>query len=536
MSDDVALEYTRKAGDDLPPIGHNGGPTDAEIEAYIVDMCAHYVDDPLGWALWAFPWGEEGSPLKGRTLRTWQREFLAEWGELIRARGFDGAEAVLPILMARASGHGIGKSALVAIIILFIMSTRPGAKGVVTANTESQLRTKTWAELNKWWRMCMTQDWFRWHGGKNSLSFVSASEPATWRVDGQTCREENSEAFAGLHSADSTPFYIFDEASAVPDAIYDVANGGLTDGEPMWFCFGNPTRNSGRFRELFGKLKHRWNTKQIDSRKVEGTNKALFEEWTNDWGEDSDFFRVRVRGMFPKASSLQFIGNDIVAKAMRKDHDPYYTNQDALICGIDVARGGDDYAVIYFRRGMDARTIPYTKIPGEQIRNSTIFLAKIVDLLDKHKPDAIFVDATGIGGPIADDLRRLNYPAYDVGFGDASPHDKCANMGTYMWAKMRKAIGAGLALPVDDSELEEQLTQRDYTHNDKDKLILEKKKEMKKRGLASPDIADGLCLTWAMDVSKANNIGQKHNPGGQKAPGVMNRAAVPNHVTESDDA
>lgn len=526
---DTAIEYTQ-------PAGGTGGPTEAEIEGYIVDMCAKYADDPLSWALWAFPWGEEGTPLKGRTLRSWQREFLEEWGQLIRARGFDGLESVMPILMARASGHGIGKSALVAIIILFIMSTRPNAKGVVTANTESQLRTKTWAELNKWHRICMTQHWFTWHGGKNALSFVSKTDGATWRVDGQTCREENSEAFAGLHAADSTPFYIFDEASAVPDAIYDVANGGLTDGEPMWFCFGNPTRNSGRFREMFGKLKHRWNTKQIDSRKVEGASHELFKEWADDWGEDSDFFRVRVRGMFPKASSLQFIGNDIVAAAQSKDRLPHFTNNDALVCGIDVARGGDDYAVIYFRRGMDARTIPYVKIPGELVRNSTIFLAKIVDLLEKHKPDAIFVDATGIGGPIADDLRRLNWPAYDVNFGGESPHDKCAKMGGYIWAKMRKAIQHGLALPVDDPDIEEQLTQRDYTHDAKDKLILEKKSEMKKRGLASPDIADALALTWSMDVQKANMIGQKHNPGGRREPGGMNRAAVPNHVTETSDA
>ena len=70
--------------------------------------------------------------------------------------------------------------------------------------------------------------------------------------------------------------------------------------------FGNSTRNSGRFRERFGRFRHRWACVQIDSRTVEGTNKEQIAKWIEDYGEDSDFVRVRVRGVFPCAGSMQF--------------------------------------------------------------------------------------------------------------------------------------------------------------------------------------------------------------------------------------
>ncbi|EBI0451191.1 terminase, partial [Salmonella enterica subsp. enterica serovar Cerro] len=183
---------------------------------------------------------------------------------------------------ATSSGHGIGKSALTAWVILYIMSTRPFCKGVVTANTSEQLRTKTWGELGKWKKRCITGHWFEYNNGKGNMNIYHVDHMESWRCDGQTCREENSESFAGLHAANSSPFYIFDEASAVPDKIWEVAEGGLTDGEPFWFAFGNPTRNTGRFRECFRKFKHRWRRKQIDSRLAKMTNKELIEEWRND--------------------------------------------------------------------------------------------------------------------------------------------------------------------------------------------------------------------------------------------------------------
>jgi hypothetical protein len=468
------------------------------IDLVLADECAKYYADPLGWVMWAFDW--DYADLLGFVgPDTWQIDSLRDIGDAVKAAEFDGVAPVDPIRMATASGHGIGKSAFSSWIILWIMSTRPFAKGIVTANTGDQLRTKTWGELGKWKSRCIVGHWFEYNNGKGSMNLYHKSHPESWRVDAQTCREENSEAFAGLHAANSTPFYLFDEASAVPDKIWEVAEGGLTDGEPMFFVFGNPTRNVGKFNECFTRQKHRWITRQIDSRTAKMTNKKLIEEWRKDWGEDSDFFRVRVLGRFPRAGDTQFIPSDVVFDAMKRGPGRYLGDE-PLICGIDVARGGDDNCYIVFRRGFDAKSEKTYRIPGEKSRDSMVVISKLIMLLDRHKPDVSFIDVTGIGGPIGDRLRQLGYPVVDIGFGHVADDEKMfANKTSEMGFRCRQWLMDGGAIP-DDPQLETELTTRDYFHDSKDRLMVESKKEMKKRLGCSPDWADALYLTFAQIV------------------------------------
>jgi hypothetical protein len=472
---------------------HSFGSTDLMI----ADECAQFYHDPLGWVMWAFDWNH--GELEGfMGPDTWQREWLEEVGRATADNGFDGVTPVNPVRMATASGHGIGKSALTAWVILWIMSTRPYAKGIVTANTGEQLRTKTWSELAKWRTRCITGHWFELNSGKGSMSMYHKSWPESWRVDAQTCREENSESFAGLHAANSTPFYLFDEASAIPDKIWEVAEGGLTDGEPMFFAFGNPTRNTGAFRQCFNK-RNTWTCRQIDSRTAKMTNKILIDEWARDWGEDSDFFRVRVKGQFPRAGDMQFISTDDTLLAMKRT--AIYMGDDPLICGVDIARGGDDNCMITFRRGKDAKSEKSYRIPGEKSRDSMKVVSMLTMILDRHRPDRSFIDVTGIGGPIGDRLRQLGYRVTDVGFGHKADdeklyHDKTAEMG----ARCRQWIMNGGCLP-DDPQLELELTVREYWHDDKDRLVVESKKDLKKRLGCSPDWADALYLTFAHPVA-----------------------------------
>ena len=467
-------------------------------EFMLADDMAKYYADPLGWVMYAFPWNEPGSMLEGfEGPDEWQVSILIQLGEEIRKRGFTGVEPVDVIKFATASGHGIGKSALTSMVILFVMSTRPHSKGIVTANTGEQLKTKTWAELAKWKRMCITGHWFELTA--KSISHIKYSE--TWRVDSQTCREENSEAFAGLHCADSTPWYIFDEASAVPDKIWEVAEGGLTDGEPMFFVFGNPTWNTGRFADCFGRMSHRWITRQIDSRTAKMTNKRQIQKWLDDHGEDSDFFRVRVRGVFPRAGDMQFIDGDSVYSAMKRGPGQYL-GDDPLIMAVDVARGGDDDCRVGFRRGFDAKSERSYRMSGEKSRDSMLFVSKLTMIFDRHKPDICFLDATGIGGPIGDRLRQLGYPVVDVHFGGkADDETKYKNKTAEMGDRFRRWLLDGGSIP-DDQDLDFEITSREFSHDDKDRLVLERKEEVKARIGKSPDWADQMYLLFAQAVPK----------------------------------
>jgi len=218
--------------------------------------------------------------------------------------------------LAVASGHGIGKSALVAWIILWAMSTVEDTRGVVTANTEGQLRTKTWPELAKWHRLAINRRWFSYTATALFSSWPDRSR--VWRVDAITWSENNTEAIAGLHNKGRRAFAIFDEASSIPDAIWETIEGALTDRdtELFWTVFGNPTRSSGRFRECFagGRFAHRWHPRQIDSRSVvddqQDADRHLGEGLRRGFG-----FRAGARArIFPRAGSMQFTTASVSAR------------------------------------------------------------------------------------------------------------------------------------------------------------------------------------------------------------------------------
>ena len=500
---------------------------DFNYDVELAKMLANFYADPMGYVMFCFPWDsnpeiqlvELVEPWRSRYKSKygpdkWACEFLEEWGQEIRKRKFDGRNAVPAIQFSTASGHGIGKSTLTAWVIKFIMDTRPYAKGTVTAGTDTQLRTKTWSELGKWHSLSLTRNWFQWNTGRGAMSLTHKQFPR-WQCTAQTCREENSEAFAGQHAANATSFYVFDEASQIPDKIYEVRDGGTLTGEAMTFDFGNPTRNSGRFFEqCVGKLKHRYSVRMIDSRSVSITNKERMEQWRQDHGEESDYFKVRVRGMFPSKGSAQFIPTEDVLAAASRDA---FTDRTApLIIGVDVARFGDDSSVIYPRLGMDARSFAPTTQKGIYKGLDTFQLAgrvkeTINDFRSRGKNcTALFVDGGGIGGGVVDQLRHAGYDPIEVQFGG-----KPVDAQTYrfkvdeMWGGMRSALAGRLAIPEVGVEtgniLKEQLTQREFSYTLLgNKINLESKKDMKERlggEYSSPDEADALALTFAQDIA-----------------------------------
>tara|TARA_A100000171_G_scaffold49406_1_gene58412 strand:+ start:1980 stop:3452 length:1473 start_codon:yes stop_codon:yes gene_type:complete len=475
----------------------------AEAERMLAEDMGRFFYDPYGWVMYAFPWGE--GELEGFDgPDEWQKEFLQDWGKAIKANDFNGVNPVDAYRAATSSGHGIGKSALTAWIILYIASTRPYCKGVVTANTSEQLRTKTWGELGKWKKRCMTGHWFIYNNGQGNMNLYHVEHKESWRVDGLTCREENSESFAGLHAASSSPFYLFDEASAVPDKIWEVAEGGLTDGEPFWFVFGNPTRNTGRFRECFRKFKHRWRTRQIDSRKAKMTNKKLIGEWIRDYGEDSDFVKVRVRGLFPSASDYQFIPQNLVDEAMRRELLEGQVDHAPVILGVDPAWSGGDEFVIYKRQGLAAQTLTTIMLNNDDVRAASI----IAQLEDEHDADAVFIDfgyGTGIKS-IGDSWGRTWQL---VSFGSKSSDPQMLNKRGEMWNSVKTWLAEGGSLY--DQETADELTTPEYRVKMDGKIVLESKDDMKRRGVPSPNRADALCLTFAHPVvrkSAAHNMGK----------------------------
>jgi len=409
------------------------------------------------------------------------------------------ATGVDAIRMAISSGHGIGKSAITAWLVGWIMATRPNARGVVTANTMPQLESKTWAEIAKWNRRSIFGEWFTITTGKGSMRMTQVDNPESWRCDAQTAREENSESFAGLHAADSSPFYIFDEASAIPAKIWEVAEGGMTDGAPFFFAFGNPTRTATKFFECFNGQRHRWATRQIDSRSCQITNKKQIDEWVADYGVSSDFVKVRVLGQFPSASSLQFISRDLVNDAQLRtvERQP----PQAIVLGVDPARFGADSSVIWTRDGRDGRSFDPIRMRGADTMTLAGRVAEHANMLrDAGRQVIINVDGGGVGGGVIDRLRSTGFDINEVQFGGrALDPRRFANRRAEIWGLMREWLAIG-CIPRDE-ELASDLCGVEFGYNATDAILLEKKESMKSRGLASPDSADALAITFAVPVA-----------------------------------
>ena len=385
-------------------------------------------------------------------------------------------------------------------------------KGTITANTFTQLRDKTWASIQHWTSLCLTGHWFV----INSDRMYHAEHKESWFCAPQSCKEQNSEAFAGQHALNSTSFYIFDEASAVPDTIFEVAEGGLTDGEPMIFLFGNPTRSTGSFhRACFGSMRHRWDTRAIDSRECAFTNKEQIAEWVKDYGEDSDFVRVRVRGLPPSASDLQFIDQDRVWQAQTRE-TAIVLEDEPLIAGVDVSDGGAAWNVVRFRRGADARSIPPIRVPGQATRGDrSAFLARLAEVLSEKKPDRrvtmMFIDSA-FGAPYVERLRGMGFRnVQEIRFGATALDTHQANQRAYMWNKLKEWLPTGI-IPTDDTVLEVDLTGPGYHLNPQDKLVIESKENMQKRGVSSPDDGDALALTFAAPVQRPAPVVPSYKP------------------------
>lgn len=462
-----------------------------DSEATLREDIGDLSHDPYGFARYAWGWGEDQlSDSSGP--RDWQRTIL----EYIGTHLSNPKTHYDPCQIAVSSGHGIGKSATIAMVIAWAMSTCEDTKVIITANTGTQLATKTVPEVHKWNRLSINHHW--WNLKATSITVGDEEHAKLWRADFIPWSSENTEAFAGLHNKGKRILLIFDEASAIAESVWQVAEGALTDEntEIIWLAFGNPTQNTGRFRECFGARKHRWKTFQIDSRTVEGTNKEQIAKWVEDYGEDSDFVRVRVRGEFPRAGSSQFIGSDVV-EVCRKYKAAGYERLPKII-SVDVARFGDDQTVVGYRQGRKSGILAkYRGLDTVQVAE------RVIEFIKKEAPDGTIIDGDGIGAGVLDHIKFRGFGDRLFEFhGGAAAHDASMyfNRRAEVWGLMRDWLSASAEIP-DDAELATDLTSPEYGFSNKNQIQLERKQDMKSRGLASPDCGDMLAMTFAVTIA-----------------------------------
>lgn len=458
-------------------------------------------DDPLAFVMFTFPWGQKGTPLEDfMGPRKWQREVLSDLKEHLQQN--NGKLDFDTFRMATSSGRGIGKSALVSWLVIWMLSTRIGSTTIVSANSESQLRSVTWAEITKWLAMSLNSHWYevaatRIMPAKWLTELVERDlKKGTryWAVEGRLWSEENPDAYAGVHNYDGVQL-IFDEASGIPDTIWAVASGFFTENTPnrFWLAFSNPRRNTGYFYEAFNSKRDFWKNKVVDARSVEGTDKAVYQQIIDEYGPDSSQAHVEVYGMFPNAGDDQFISSLVVDEAMKRER---YKDQTApIVIGVDPARFGADATVIAVRQGRDIIAIKRHR--GDDTMES---VGRVIEAIEEYNPTLVIIDEGGLGAGVVDRLKEQRYKVKGVNFGNRAKNPMMyGNKRAEMWGEMREWLKTA-SIP-NDRFLKTDLISPTMKPDSKGSIFLESKKDMKARGLASPDAADAICVTFAFSVA-----------------------------------
>lgn len=385
------------------------------------------------------------------------------------------------------AGHGVGKTTGCSWVLVWHMVTRYPQKSVCTAPTAGQLYDALFSEVKFWMNKLPEpiRDLFEVYAEKITLK----AAPEASFISARTSSADKPEALAGIHS--EHVLLIVDEASAVPEQVYESAAGSMSGEHACTILIGNPTRNSGMFFQTHHKLKSDWHTIHVSCLDSKRVSNDFVEQIKATYGETSNAYRVRVLGEFSTSDDDTLIAAELVDSAMERD---IVLDRDApLIYGLDVARFGDDRTVLCKRRGNVV-----TEIKTWSSADLMETTGKVVFEAETDHPAEICVDSIGLGAGVADRLREMGLPVRDVNVSESSAmNPQAAKLRDELWLSVKDWLNQRACKIPKIEELRMELVSPTYGFTSNGKIKVEGKQEMKKRGLRSPDLADALCLTFA---------------------------------------
>lgn len=407
------------------------------------------------------------------------------------------------------SGHGVGKSSCAAVLLLWYLLTRYPVKVLVTAPTASQLYDALMAEAKR-----------RLKEMPSALSglldvtvdrIVLRSSPTEAFVSARTSSKEKPESLAGAHS--EFVMLIVDEASGVPEEVFEAAAGSMSGHNAVTLLLGNPVRGSGFFYKTHHQLVSDWWTRKVSC----VNNPLVAEDFLTDmaarYGDASNAYRVRVLGEFPQADEDTLIPLHLIEAAITRDIAE--SPSAAVVWGVDCARYGSDRSALIKRRGATLVEKGKTWRDKSTMELSGIIMNEFESTPIIDRPTEICVDSIGIGAGVVDRLIELDLPARGVNVAESSSMNlKYLRLRDELWGRAREWFESRECVIPDDESMVAELSAPRFSFTSTGKIRIESKDEMRKRGIVSPDIADAFCLTFASTAI----IGVHGNKYGWKQP------------------
>lgn len=438
-------------------------------------------------------------------MLAWRKDPILFATEALRATPEDWQRAALAALatndrLAIRSGHGVGKSTFLAWAILWFLCTRMPAKVACTAPTQHQLEDVLWSALREW--LAKLPDQLRDEFDLNTERLKLKSDKIESFAVARTARQERPEAFQGLHSENM--LLIADEASGVPNAIYEAGLGAMSTPGAKMILTGNPTQPAGYFYDVFSKpgLRDRWWRLRVSSEDVPRARHHI-DDVIAIYGRDSNAYRVRVLGEFPTAADEQVIPLEWIEAAAKRTVQA--TELYRVVWGVDVARFGDDRSALCKRRG-NVVLEPVRSWRGMDTMQTARLLKDAYETtFEDERPSEILVDVIGIGAGVVDRLSEYGLPVRGVNVGEApGTADKFMRLRDELWWKAREWFGKRDCKIPDDPALVAELTAPTYSFSLSNKTVIESKDDQKKRLGSSPDLADAFVLTMAGGLDRVD--------------------------------
>ena len=396
------------------------------------------------------------------------------------------------------SGHGVGKSTGGSWAMLWYLLTRYPVKVVVTAPTSSQLYDALFAELKRWVKELppAVQELLDVKQERIELR-ASATEAF---ISARTSRAEQPEALQGVHS--DNVMLVADEASGVPEQVFEAAAGSMSGHNAVTILFGNPVRSSGFFFDTHNRLRGEWWTRRVSCEDSKRVSKEYIEEMKSRYGEDSNAFRIRVLGEFPRSDDDTIIPMELLESA--KNRDVTFNPDSEVTWGLDVARFGSDSSVLCKRKvNVVTDLTRWRNLDLMQLTGAVVAQYEGTDF--KERPSEILVDSIGLGAGVVDRLRELGLPARGINVSESPALGQTyLNLRAELWHKAKAWLEKrDCKLPNNEDLIAELATVR-YQFTSNGKIKIESKDDIRRRGMKSPDMADAFVLTFASDAAVAS--------------------------------
>lgn len=393
------------------------------------------------------------------------------------------------------SGHGVGKSTAAAWAMLWYLFLRFPVKIVVTAPTSSQLYDALFAEVKRWVKVLPQALQDQLEVKQDRIELKDANNEGF--ISARTSRAEQPEALQGVHS--DNVMLVADEASGIPEQVFEAAAGSMSGHSAVTLLLGNPVRSSGFFFDTHNRLSQDWVTMRVSCEDSPRVSAAYIDEMKARYGEESNAYRIRVLGEFPRSDDDTVIPMELLEMAMARDVAP--SAHAPIVWGLDVARFGSDRSALCKRQGNAVLEPIKTWKNLDLMQLTGAVVAEYEVLMPSQRPREILVDSIGLGAGVVDRLRELNLPARGINVAESPAMGTTyRNLKAELWHKAKAWLEArDCWMPKDELLVAELATVR-YSFTSSGKIQIEGKDEIRKRGLTSPDRADAFCLTFAGDA------------------------------------